>query len=342
MVHVLIWALAPMAAGCGAYDPPPELVAVNLPRGTYDPTRGDIALTFSEPVDPETLAVDVLTARFNVERDLCAPGGASGDLPAGCARAAEVVIAADSDKISLDAARTEVRIDGAGLETFSKYVVRVRGGLADDAGRVRRPPVLLPFYVQAPVEGTPTTVESGVFFGRLTTTSPLEIKVTMFFFAQVDPAQGRLKMFGCDADPAKGGPDSGEPSLRQDAWKADPAPPMGFTAVARGVIQETPTETRMELFPFDLVVTTPPVTAGGAVFRGSIAPGEPPGDVGGTRQLIAGQLDAESILLGGAPLEGDAQGDLVLFRLTEDEAPPLSSLLGEGVTEEDVRSTFDE
>ena len=50
---------------------------------------------------------------------------------------------------------------------------------------------------------------------------------------------------------------------------------------ADGLIQETPEQTLLELLPFELNVATPPVLATGAVFRGTIAEGVPPGDVGG-------------------------------------------------------------
>lgn len=338
MVHRLIPAIALLLPACGEYDPPPQVAHVNMERGTYDPTRGDIVVTFSEPVDTESLWIDVVAAKLSAESDLCLP---ANDLPAGCAGAAAVAIDHESDLIRVAEDRTSVRIDGSGLEGFTKYLVRVRGGLSDDAGRTRKPDTLIPFFVKADVAGTPTDFEPGLFFGRLTTTQPLPIKVTMFFWVQVDPLEGLVKLFGCDADPVGGGPDASEPSMQQDKWAADPLPPLGFTVIANGVIQEGEGDPVMELLPFDLKVTTPPVIAGGAVFRGSIFEGEPPGDVGGTRQLISGQLDAESVSLGGTMLEGTAQGDLVLFRLNDGEGPPLADLLAEGVTEDDVYSTFD-
>ena len=334
-------AIGLMLPGCGEYDPPPEVASTSMERGTYNPALGDIVLTFSEPVAKDSLKVRVVTAKLSPERDLCLPG--EGDaLPDGCSAEAAVVIDDDSDLITVSEDRTEARIDGSSLEGFTKYIVIVAGGLTDDEGRTREPDTLIPFFVQADVAGTPTDFESGLFFGRLTTTSPLPIKVTMFFWVQVDPVRGLVKLYGCDADPVGGGPDASEPSMQQDKWAADPHPPLGFTVLANGVIQEGEGDPVMELLPFDLEVTTPPVVAGGAVFRGSIFEGAPPGDVGGTRQLISGQLDAETVSLGGTLLEGTAQGDLVLFRLQEGEGPDLADLLAEGVTPEDVHSTFED
>ncbi len=339
MVYRLIAVMSMLAAGCGDYDPPPEVAGTNLARGTYDPARGDIVVRLSEPIDEASLQVQIVTSRYSEELDLCVPADA---LPKGCDSAATVVIDSDSDLIRLNDERTEIRIDGAGLELFTKYVVRIAGGLRDDAGRTRDPDSLIPFFARGNVQGTPTTFESGLFFGRLTTTVPLPIKVTLYFWIEVDSDEGLVKLFGCDADPTNGGPDSTEDSMKQEKWKADPLPPLGFTVLANGLIQEGAEETIMELLPFDLEVTTPPVVAGDAIFRGTIGPGTPPGDVGGTRQLVAGQLDAETVSLGGTLLDGVAQGDLVLFRLDEGEGPPLSALLGEGVTEEDVHSTFED
>lgn len=342
MVYRLIPALgltiALLASACGDYDPPPEVESTNLARGTYEPTIGDIVVRFTEPVAKASLAVQVLTAKLSPEADLCFP---ADDLPDGCAAAAGVVIDSDSELITVSEDRLSVRIDGTDLESFSKFILRIAGGLSDDEGRTRTPDTLIQFFVKADVAGTATTFESGLFFGRLTTIAPLPIEVTMFFWIEVDAEEGLAKLYGCDADPMKGGPDGNEESLKQEKWTADPLPPLGFSVIVNGVIQETEEETVMELLPFDLKVTTPPVIAGDAVFRGTIADGVPPADVGGTRQLVSGQLDAATVSLGGILLEGAAQGDLVLFRLNEGEGPALADILGEGVTEQDVRSTFD-
>jgi hypothetical protein len=39
---------------------------------------------------------------------------------------------------------------------------------------------------------------------------------------------------------------------------------------------------------------------------------------------------------------GDAQGELLMYRLTAEEAPPLSAFLADGTIEQDVRSTFED
>lgn len=339
MVHRLTLALTLsfLTGACGTYDPPPEVLETNLGRGVYDPRRGDIELTLSEPVDPTTLRVEVARAVFSVERDLCLP---ADDLPPGCAAAAEVVIGADSDRITLEEDRV-IRIDGSALEPFSTYALRLASGLADEAGRARLTPVVQTFFVRGDVQGTATDFEAGMFFGKLNTSAPLPIEVNFYFWIEVSPEDGLIRVFGADADPVSGSPDGEETSLQQDRWRPDPVLPLGFTMQADGVIQETPDQTLLELLPFELNVATPPVLAAGAVFRGTVAEGVPPGDIGGLRELVQGQLDASAVYLGDTDTSiGAARGDLVMFRLTEEEAPPLSAILGEGVTEADVRSTF--
>ena len=158
-----------LPAACGTYDPPPELLGTNLGRGVYDPRRGDIELTLSEPVDPATLRVEVAHALFSVERDLCLP---ADDLPSGCDAAAEVVIPADSERITLEDERI-VHIDGSALEPFSTYALRIAGGLADESGHARVTPVVKTFFVRGDVQGTATDFEAGMFFGKLTTSAPL-------------------------------------------------------------------------------------------------------------------------------------------------------------------------
>jgi len=80
------------------------------------------------------------------------------------------------------------------------------------------------------------------------------------------------------------------------------------------------------------------------VYRGVL--GARPVDPGppGERQSFSGSVFSPGVYLGvgeGRQEIGEGSGSLDLFRLYPDEAPPLTSVLPEGTSEDDVSSIWD-
>ena len=337
--------IVPVLAACGGtYDPPPELASVNVDGGLYDPAGGPLEVVLTEPVVTSTLAVSLVTARWSPERDLCVADG-GGALPDGCREAAEVVARWPGDTAISLYERRSIRMDLADrLTPFSRYVVVLDAGLADDAGRARGVPLLVPFQVAGSFATAPTDFEEGMFFAVLEVIEPLPTRVHFFFWLAVDEATGRLRLFGTDADPADPSvKESDSTDLRPASWAADPSPPNGFSVEPTGQVAETAADRVVVLYPFDLEVPVPPVQVTDAEFRGTVRTAEIPDGPSGEREVIEGQLNSPKVLLGltGEMLDmGPGRGQMMLFRLTDDEAPPLSAILPAGRSEADVEGAF--
>lgn len=336
-------------AACGeTYDPPPDVLSTNLVNGVFDLDSGALRVELTEPVDEETLRVRLLTGRYGTEQEVCLAGG-DGRLPDGCGRAAELV-AGDGDRVTVEDQRV-VLVDAADrLRPFGLYVLLIDAGLTDDAGRRRKVPIDLRFQVAGDFEQAPTDFEPGMFLARLEVEKPIGTKVHFFFWIAVAAETGLARIWGCDADPKD--PDVREMTstdLHPDVWDPLPGPPGGYPIVAEGQVADTEQGRVVVLFPFDLITTGPAVTIEQAEFQGALtvesvehgfsdilsARMGPAGD----REVVKGQLSAPASYLGEgaetAPL-GPGQGPLAFYRLTEEEQPPLESILPAGVTSAQV------
>jgi hypothetical protein len=342
------FALAATLSGCidgETYDPPPDLASTNVVAGLFDEDEGAVRIVLTEPVVKESLRVTLYLARWSTERELCLPndegafaGGCSPDDPA---------LPLDAEVVYSTEGVVEVTplVD---LIAYEPYLVVIAEGLEDAEGRQRAVPIEVPFQVGCVFpEVSPTTFESGRIFGMLEVFSPIPTKIYLFMWFEVDGETGRIHIFGADGDPIN--PEEVTESQTVDYnpsnWRVDANLPEGFSFEADGKIAETEGCQAVQFFPFDLVVTKPPVRIEGATYRGTIEekvlplPGAPED----ARETLSGQLDAPAVFFGPGPDAPDLGGgiaSLTLFRLADDEGPPLSDILKEGMSEDYVHNYF--
>lgn len=338
---VFAFACAALSA-CAAYDPPPELAGTNLEQGMHDTQAGPLRIELSEPVEPESLVVKLYLDRQSTERELCL-SGADG-LPAGCEEEASLVVGPDDEAISLDEDETQVSVDLTGhLEPFERYVLMLEAGLADRLGNDRGVPLLVPFQAAGACAQAPTSFESGMFFAALTVAQPLPVTLLYYFWTQVDADTARLALWGAKAVLTD---EEADPKTNRDlqVWEAHASPPLGYPLRANGQLCGSGDTLALELFPFDIEVQTPPATVLGLVYRGVL--GARPVDPGppGERQSFSGSVFSPGVYLGvgeGRQEVGEGSGSLDFFRLGPGEAPPLTSVLPEGISEDDVAGIWD-
>ncbi len=342
--------LALLAAGCGVYDPPPELLRSNIERGQFDMNDNPIEVELTEPVREGTLRVRILEGRYATEGDVCLKG-AAGRLPGGCDAEAAVFIGDDDPAIAVEEDLGRIRIEVKDrLRYFDRYVLLVDAGLADEKGHRRGIPLELRFQVLGGFEPGPTDFQPGMFFGRLEVEEPMGTKVHFFFWMAVDELTGEMRALGADADPARDFLESTSKDVTPDQWLALPEPPDGFPLIAQGQIADTDQGRVVVFFPFDLVTTKPPVIIHGGEFQGKLHLGSVAGGMlaatkgpAGEREIVVGELSAPEVFIG----EGDApnplgqgHGPFAFYRLTEEEQPPLADILPAGVTVEEALGHF--
>jgi hypothetical protein len=353
--------LAPSLA-CETYVPPPSVAATNLAAGgLLDPGAGALRLELSEPIDPATFTLSMRNDVRGLEGELCT-ADAGGALPEGCARVAEPVIApcaldpttaerADDGlryvctggAVRVDAARRVIHVEPTQrYAPYGRYVVSIAAALAGDSGRRTGVPLEVVFQVAGDLPRAPTTFTSGQFFAVIDIFEPIPAQFQFFFFVAVRPETGELRFFAADADPNDA---SIDPKTNRDPklWKVDVADTTGATLRADGQVADTANGQLLRIYPFTLLVKTPPVEGLGTevtarVERGTIA-GAPAGD----RDLITGTMSSPSVALGLDAERSDlgpGRGAIQLFRLAADEERPLESLLPVGADPAIIRAPF--
>jgi len=341
------------------YDPPAELASTNIQRGLFDLAQGDLVVELTEPVVEETLRVRLLSGVYGTEGDVCRKGSAGG-LPGGCDGEAAELVKPASERIRVASRRViRIQVDDL-LVPFGLYVLLVDAGLEDDGGRRRRVPIDLRFQVQGDIAENSTDLEPGMWFARTEVQKPLPTKVHFFFWMAVDQANGRLKIWGCDADPIdRSIKESDVTDINPEIWDPipDPSESLGYPLeIGSGTVADTDQGRIFVFEPFDLVTTGPPVTISQGEFQGTLyeesvehgfsemlsAKTGPPG----VREVVKGQLSAPETFLGSGPDAvplGEGQGPFAFYRLAEDEQPPLEDILPLYVTPEKVLDhPFDE
>jgi len=358
--------LAALTAGCLAdYDPPPELASINLEQGLFDPSRGPLKLALSEPVRLGTLNLALYLGRTNIEAVLCVKDD-GGQLPPGCAeeaapilgpcaanlRASEVTsdgglrFTCPGGGFTVDANNAVLSLEPSlPLAPFERYALVLAPGLEDSAGRSRKTPLRVNFGVKSQIPCGPTDFQPGFFFTVFDIESPIASQFHFFFRIEVKATTGELNIFGADADPID--PAMTDQKIDRDArrWRADPMPGTGTTVEARGIVADVDGGRVMAVFPFTLDVAVPRVEAPGAELSGRFSMIEVPNAPAGPREVIAGRLSAPNVFLGAGAERaavGPGRGTATIFRLRDDEAPPLASLLRAGRSIADVTAPFGE
>lgn len=347
---------------CDAYRSPPELESANLERGELDPALGPLELRLSTPIDPATLSIELRLDRRGTEGELCI--GDEASRPAGCGGEATLVLGpctadpgiaerledgvkypCEGGAMIADGELTRLRFETTSrLIPYQRYVLIFAKGLADREGLERGIPLELIFQVKGDLPLAPTDFRPGMFFSVVETFEPISAQFHFFFWIVVNPETGELRAFAADADPADPAVD---PKVNRDPsiWVADPNPPSGSNLRASGQVADGPDGRIVHVFPFLLSVPVPPVDAVGAEVGARIRVGTLPAVPGGDREIIEGTMYAPEVFLGlddQRSALGPGRGTMLLFRLSEEESPPLESLLPVGMTLEDIERAFDD
>ena len=255
---------------CGAYDPPPDVALVQPPAGLW--TRDTpLELTFSEAIDPATLAVTVWPYDLDEEGEL---RPSARPYVEACTL---YTSPCGSFAMRLDDARTRATLDLN--DTFESaegvpLLLEVHAGLADAAGRVRRVPERFDFQVSPRCGAEP--VDIALQTGVIAMTANLQVLPTwlhLYLDFAVDPASGAAVVVGnvarLDAGlpPNYNHPDGFNVDLTATGWA------VAFTAC---LIDQHDGSFYFQSDPFDvniLVLNTIPVTLAGFQVQGTLVPG---------------------------------------------------------------------
>lgn len=351
-----------LIGGCETYLAPPDIASLNVEAGVYDPASGPLTATLSRAVDLASVDLTLFVDRRSREGGLCVRAGADAVLPDGCAGEATVVLGpcplASSPSDRTDDQRTRFRcstggsvivsterdalvleLDGA-LVPFERYTLQLAPGLTSGEGADTGVVTEARFSVKSDLPLAPTDLEPGMFFAIVDIFEPIPAQFQFWFWFAVKPETGELRFYASDADPQDM---SIDPKVNRDPtlWKADPNPPTGATLSARGQVADSGGQRLLRIFPFRLLVTVPPVEALATEISARISMGEYPGAPAMTREIVEGSMASPAVFLGldseRAAL-GPGRGSITMFRLLESEQPPFLTILGTGVTEEEVKN----
>ena len=365
---LILAGLGSLLAACPApYDPPPELIALNVDKGLYDPTAGPLQLTFSEPLVLRTMTLTLRLDRHTIEYDACLKDSA-GNLPPDCEEEATAVLgpcttngaaasrepnADGSIKFECEGGSISVSTDNqtvtletrTSLTPFESYTIDIEAGLEDAGGRTRGVPIRSVFQVASPIACAPTDFRSGFFFAIFDIEVPIAAQFHFFFWIQIDAATGQLRAYGADADPNDPMADT-KLNRNPAEWFADTRPEGGAVIEANGQIGEADGDKLVVVYPFDLLVAVPPVLAPGAELAARVTTGPvagtpaPPDD----REHIIGRLFGPQVIFGSGDDQSDlgaGNGTVTMFRIEPSEAPAKTELLRPGVTEADIEAPFE-
>lgn len=331
-----------------------------MEAGVYDPERGPLEVTFTGPVDLATVNLSLFVDRRSREGELCvAADGAM--LPTGCSMPAARTLGpcplatspssrTDDGRVRFECAaggaviaktdRTGLALELEGaLVPFERYTIDIAPGLTSAAGADTGVATQARFSVKSDLPLAPTDLMPGMFFAVVDIFEPIPAQFQFWFWFAVKPETGELRLYAADADPVDM---SVDPKVVRDParWTPDPNPPRGVTLAASGQVSDQGGQRLVRIFPFQLLVTEPPVEAVGTEVSARITLGEFPGAPAMTREILEGTIQSPGVFLGldseRAAL-GPGRGAIVMFRLTEAEQPPFASILATGVTEAQVK-----
>jgi hypothetical protein len=234
--------------GCEVYDPPPE-ARLELPaEGLWRPDT-PLSLRFSEPIDPNTLAITIWPRALDVEGEL-APGTEA--ITSDCTIAAPcsgVMIAMKSNDLGADIVVSEALADRLGLP----HLLEVQAGLQDTAGRTVRKAQRFDFALSEPLipSGGILGLNSGVitFDGELGVANPIPVRLFMRVYAT---EAGQLYLYSVSAQLRPEFSGSDPPHI---AWRPLLSSP-GFVHAFIGVVAaRTDGSYAFETEPSDITLT---------------------------------------------------------------------------------------
>ena len=354
-----------LLGGCfPKYDPPPELLTINLEQGLYDPSKGPLELVFTEPVVLKTVELTLYLGRTDEDFRLCIPDK-NGELANGCTEEARVIIgpckanpanarvdedlsdglifSCEGGEMSMDSANRTLSVyPQTSLAPFETYRVEVSAGLEDENGRNRKVPIGESFQVKSNIPCQATDFESGFFFSTFDIEAPARGQFHFLFWVQVNPETGQTRLYGSRLRPQDGiDPTS---NRNYSDWFIDRDPQTGSDILATGQTARIGTEEVFAVYPFTLNVNQPRIIAPGVELSGQLIQSKVDGAGEEERDLVNGRLSGPQILLG----EGADQTDLgagygtaTMFRLLDSEAPALADGLPDSISAAEAQMAFE-
>lgn len=321
--------LTAIFAAC-EYDPPPEVEWSSPVMGEVTADMGaDLVVRFSEPVDPDSLAVTLYRRTLDWEENLlprCTP-----DLTSDCIEPLAGPCFTTGDcpggTLSLDGDGVEATLDPLLDLGIGDHVLRISAGLRDLQGNRTGVPYDINFFVSLFGEGGPTTFEPGVFMTWMNLDEPLEFPLEVYWHIRVEPDTGRVYGGACDGDLID---PEGDKIRDHRVWKPVPylqvGDETGFKFVFDGLVQdaEVPDEQGNTVAGYFLQTTEfyiynlqPQVEVMDGMIAASVYHDQALG-----RQVMVGTLTASEAYIFDTPAHANrkiANGILWGYRLHQDE-----------------------
>lgn len=340
---------AAMAIGCDYYDSPPTPFIEGGEDGVLEDPKAPLVISFSESVDPKTIAIKVIRLVTDVEGNLVDevpnPDPEASLNPLYSLDTIEEF--GGTSELLDDNSRIRI-VPSAPLPVGAKLAVLVEAGLKDLKGNVTKTRKRLTFGYSFKLEcNAPTAVfDPGYYFLLADISQPLKVQVQLWGYFDVDPATGAVKGQCTNADrnpdvnrcspacktgefcrllPAPACVAGSERAGTVDEYidyVPNQTPPTGYTFSIEGCVQDQPDGTAVFVTaPTEVVVQQPAVTLRNVTLGAAITK-DPGGLIRGS-----GALAADEVLLGINP-SGKGEGSLQMRSVPPGEEPkdiPLPS-----------------
>jgi len=331
---------AAMALGCDYYDAPPAPYIEGGEDGVLEDPKAPLVVSFSESVDPKTIAIKIIRVVTDVEGNLADEvAGTEGELNALYSLDTSEELGGTSELLDDN---SRIRITPvAPLPIGSKLAVLVEAGLKDLKGNVTKTRKRLTFGYSFKLDcNAPTAVfDPGYYFLLADIKQPLKVQVQLWGYFDVDPMTGAVKGQCTNADRNPDPSRCSPPCAQGEFCRLLPAqacvagseragtvdeyvdyipnetPPTGYTFSIEGCVQDQPDGSAVFVTaPTEVVVQQPAVTLRNVTLGAALLK-NPEGVVNGS-----GALQADEVLLGINP-SGKGEGSLQMRSVSASEAP---------------------
>lgn len=221
-------------SGCAEYDSPPVATLVGEDQGMLAGSASDdLVIEFSEPIQPESLRVKIVTAAAGTDLDPENRLHDEWDAPEGKELNVLMEYGAGVTRggaFTLNQAGTELRIrqteSGAKFNVANPYMVVIEPGLSDLAGNATKPRNRIPFLFQSFEQGSTTMPSGAYYFLMVVDPPPLHQQLQLYVDIQVDSEAGRFRAKFVDADRTSelNGRDGCPSDCGENACRLYPAP----------------------------------------------------------------------------------------------------------------------
>jgi hypothetical protein len=339
-VHPLL-GCALLLASCAVYDPPPHVTIAGAVDGLLTDPAAPLVLSFSEPIDPATLKVNIVRDDLDAEGNLADEADPPRELTLFYEHNAGLLDDFGTSEMAPDGRSFTIH-PAAALPVGPRLALLVEPGLADTSGNDNATRLHIPFGYSFDLEcDAPSTVMSSAsLFLLIDVEKPIEVPVQLFARVLVDPDTGavRAQFTNADRNPALGRcpfpcgdtevcrllpePECVAPSERAVStdefsdYIPNATPPTGFTFEGRGCVVDQPDgSAAFSIAPTDVEVQQPKVTLRNARMTAAFALG----DDGVLRG--SGLLSSDDVLLG-TSASGRGEASLSARAMAPDETPP--------------------